>query len=124
MPRSPRWYASAMACLLLSCASGVLAQAPAPRTPRSPTVLSALEQGKAFLDADDLERARAQFEAVLSRDPASADAQFLLGVVHERRKDFSAAARLYTAAIGAAPRMAEAHDRLGFVLGQQGQTAD
>src|SRR5688572_30466803 len=122
MSRRSARHASVIATLLLWCASNVLAQAPGPATVASTAIRSALKQGRAFLDADDLDRARVQAEAVLARDPSSAEAHFLMGVIYERQKDFAAAAISYGRAIGSAPRMAEAHDRLGFVFGQQGQT--
>src|SRR5829696_7366789 len=123
MSRRLAWHASAIALLLLWCASNVLAQAPGSRNVPSTATGSALKQVRSLLAADDLERARGHVEEALARDPASAEAHFLLGVVHERQRDFAAAATSYASAIRSAPRMAEAHDRLGFVLGQQGQTA-
>src|SRR5215212_5655356 len=69
-----------------------------------------------------LERARVSLDAVLARDPESAEAQYLLGVIAERRKDLTAAAASYQLAIRYAPTMAKARDRLGFVLGQLGRT--
>ena len=120
-PRRAR-YVSAIASVLLWCPSDVLAQAQAAGQAESTPTLSALKQGRASLDRGDLDRARTYFEAALARDPTSAEAHFLLGVVYERQKDFAAAAASYAKAIDYAPRMAEAHDRLGFVLGQQGQT--
>ena len=116
----------AIGSLLLWCAAAVQAQ-PAGGTrdhAASTPTLSPLKQGRASLEAGDLPRARGYIEAALARDPASAEAHFLLGLVREREKDFPAAAAAYTKAIEYAPRMAEAHDRLGFVLGQQGRTRD
>ena len=49
---------------------------------------------------------------------------YLLGTAAETRRDLDAAARAYSEAIRLDPRMAVAHDRLGFVYGLQGRTAD
>ena len=46
------------------------------------------------------------------------------GLAQEKAGDLAAAAESYRAALRAAPRFAEAHDRLGFVLGQQGRTEE
>ena len=110
-----------MVPLLLWCGADCLAQTAVSKPDRtaSPPNLSALRQGRALLEANDLERARSLIEAALARDPASADAHFLLGLVCERQKDLAAAATAYARAIEFAPRMAEAYDRLGFVRGQQ-----
>ena len=55
---------------------------------------------------------------------AEARRHYLLGTESEARRDLDAAARAYTEAIRVDPRMAVAHDRLGFVYGLQGRTAD
>ena len=49
---------------------------------------------------------------------------YKLGTEHETRRDLDAAARAYSEAIRLDPRLAVAHDRLGFVYGLQGRTAD
>ncbi|MDQ3211809.1 MAG: tetratricopeptide repeat protein, partial [Acidobacteriota bacterium] len=88
------------------------------------SVAARVSQGRAFLEAGELERARATLEAAVAQEPASADGHYLLGLVAERRKDLAAAAAAFTNALQYAPAMAEAHDRRGFVLGQQGKTAE
>ena len=113
--------ASAVASLLLCFLVDGAAQERAPARDASSRLLA---ESRAFLNANDLERARAGIEKVLARDPASGDAHYLLGLLAERQKDLEAAAASYARAIQYAPRMAEAHDRLGFVRGQQGRTSD
>ena len=112
--------------VLLWCAADALAQTAGAgnRTAASASKVALLKQGRALLEANDIARAQSYIDAALQRDPASAEAHFLLGLLKERQKDFPAAAAAYTKTIGYAPRMAEAHDRLGFVLGQQGQTRE
>ena len=126
MQQRRAWRASAIAALLLWCPADALARQAGGTRNRAASVrgLSALKQAQAWLDAGDLNRARSQIEAVLARDAASAEAHFLMGLLCERLKDFTAAATAYATAIGYAPRMAQARDRLGFVLGQQGKTAE
>src|SRR5215207_5078866 len=49
---------------------------------------------------------------------------YVLGTQHESRRELEPAAREYGAAIRLDPCLAVAHDRLGFVHGLQGRTAD
>src|SRR5262249_57032222 len=53
-----------------------------------------------------------------------ANPHYLRGLEYERQRNLEAAAVEYRAAIAGAPGLAEAHDRLGFVLGLQGHTAE
>src|SRR5262245_11934344 len=57
-------------------------------------------------------------------DRASARAHYLRGTTLEQQHDLAGAAVEYQAALERDPAMAVAHDRLGFVLGLQGRTAD
>jgi tetratricopeptide (TPR) repeat protein len=95
MHRRGAWRAPVVAFLLLWCAPDGLAQTAGDKGARATP--SALARARALLEA---------------------------GLVREREKDFPAAAAAYTEAIEYAPRLAEAHDRLGFVLGQQGRTQE
>src|SRR6185369_14735939 len=95
MHRRGAWRAPVVAFLLLWCAPDGLAQT--------------ADDTHAHSTPSALTRARALIET---------------GLVREREKDFPAAAAAYAKAIEYAPRMAEAHDRLGFVLGQQGRTGE
>src|SRR4051812_47134879 len=52
----------------------------------------------------------------------SARALFLLGQTKERTKDLAGAADAYERALQRSPDLAAAHDRLGYVRGQLGQT--
>jgi Tfp pilus assembly protein PilF len=54
----------------------------------------------------------------------SARAHLLRGAALEREGQLEPAAGEYRAAVALAPKMAEAHDRLGFVLGLLGRTAE
>ncbi|HMD34430.1 MAG TPA: tetratricopeptide repeat protein, partial [Vicinamibacterales bacterium] len=51
-------------------------------------------------------------------------AHYLLGRELERQQNLDAAAAEYRAALERAPNLAAAHDRLGFLLGLQGHTAE
>ncbi len=86
-----------MVPLLLWCGADCLAQTAASKPDR--TASPALTQARALLEANDLERARSLIEAALARDPASAEAHFLKGLVCERQKDLAAAAGAYAKAI-------------------------
>jgi len=108
--------------LLLLCFGTAELAAQREGSPASAAAL--LRQTRAYLQAGNLERARASAEAAAAQNPGSGEAQYLLGLVHERRNDLTSAAAAYAAAIRLAPAVAEAHDRLGFVFGSQGRTAD
>ena len=126
MPHRGVWCATAILAVLLWCAADALAQTAGARnqTAASASKVALLKQGRALLEANDIARAQSYIDAALQRDPASAEAHFLLGLLKERQKDLPAAAAAYVKTIGYAPQMAEARDRLGFVLGQQGQTRE
>ena len=87
------------------------------------TVAALLRQTRADLKADRVEQARASAEKAAAQQPESSEAQYLLGLIHERQEDLPSAATAYGNAIRLAPLLAEAHDRLGFVLGKQGAPA-
>ena len=112
----------AFAVIGLSLAVGVSAEQASRKANPSGLNSSTLEEGRAFLGSNELERARMSFEKALARDPASAEGHYLMGMVAERQKDLPAAATSYASAVRYAPTMATAHDRLGFVLGQLGRT--
>ena len=124
MGQRRRRCTSALALILLCLAAGLGAQEPGQKTTQGAVTRSLLNEGRAFLQSNDLDRARSCFENAVAGDPTSAQAHYLLGVVAERRKDLSAAAASFSAAIRYAPTMATAHDRLGFVLGQSGRTEE
>src|SRR2546425_3863073 len=106
--------------LLLALAGPAVAQAP---TPPAAAPAWFTEAGR-LLEAGRAEEARAAIEGHLAQVPADADACYLLGVVHERRRDPAAARTAYETALGHDPKLAEAHDRLGFLLGQAGKTEE
>src|SRR2546425_4739585 len=106
--------------LLLALAGPAVAQAPTP-----PAAAPAwFTEARRLLEAGRSEEARAAIEGHLAQVPADADACYLLRVVHERRRDPAAAPPAYETALGHDPKLAEAHDRLGFLLGQAGKTAE
>src|SRR2546422_1478807 len=106
--------------LLLALAGPALAQAPRP-----PAAAPAwFTEARRLLEAGRAEEARAALEGHLAQVPDDADACYLLGVVHERRRDPAAARTAYETALGHDPKLAEAHDRLGFLLGQAGKTEE
>src|ERR687892_2732631 len=49
---------------------------------------------------------------------------YLAGTEHEAKRELDRAAQAYQEAIRLDPKLAIAHDRLGFVYGLQGRTAD
>src|SRR4051794_31573948 len=59
-----------------------------------------------------------------SPDHAAAEREYLRGTVLEAQRSLDEAARAYQQAIHFDPALAIAHDRLGFVYGLQGRTAD
>ena len=54
----------------------------------------------------------------------SAEALYQQGLAAERKNDLPAARAAYEDAVRQNPKLAAAHDRLGFVLGRLGRTAD
>ena len=96
--------------------------ASASQTPASAARM--LREGIALLDQNELDKAQARFEQLLTAGLKTPDAYYYLGIIHERRGDLSAAVSAFEAALKQEPRMARAHDRLGFVLGQQGRTVE
>ena len=53
--------------------------------------------------------------------PSSAEAHYLFGLVSEAEGDLAGASGALEQAVSLSPNHAEAHDRLGFVLGRQGR---
>jgi tetratricopeptide (TPR) repeat protein len=64
----------------------------------------------------------AQERRTPAHDADSAQALFLLGQSRERTNDLAGAADAYERALQRHPELAAAHDRLGYVRGQLGQT--
>src|SRR5688500_10975787 len=81
-----------------------------------------LDAAQKLIEMGKLTEARAAIDAALQRDPGSARAHYLLGMLNERRRDLPAAAAAYERAIQYSPRLTVAHNRLGFVRGQLGET--
>ena len=96
----------------------------------APTAASAgqaaggLARAERLISANQLDEARQVLDDVLRQDPNSATAQYVLGTLLEKRQDLHGAETAYRAALTRDARLAKAHDRLGFVLGLQGSTAD
>src|SRR5438477_5303413 len=111
MSQRVSWIAR-VAALLLAVATPLAAQT---RSPSDPDVMIA--RGERLAAANRLEEAGAIASAVLSRQPESARAHYLLGLVHDRQRNFDQAVVEYRAALARAPNLADAHDHLGFVLG-------
>ena len=109
---------AAIASTLFGLAADALLSSQKPERRTAPP-LDPVTQGQAFLDGGDLTRAAASLEAAIKRNPASADAHYVLGLVRERQRDQAAAAH-GPGRHSLRANMAEAHDRLGFVLGEQG----
>src|SRR6266571_267740 len=106
--------------LLLALSAPALAQAQRPPAAAPPWFTEA----RRLLEVGRAEEARAAIEGHLAQVPDDADAFYLLGVVHERRRDPAAARTAYEKALGIDPKLAEAHDRLGFLLGEAGKTEE
>ena len=62
--------------------------------------------------------------AAQTPDRAAAQREYIHGTELEARKQLDEAALAYQQAIRTDPHLAVAHDRLGFVYGLQGRTAD
>ena len=75
-------------CLLLA---GVGKAEPPPRATRVSPAQAAVAEGIALLHQNKMAQARERFEAALALDPASADAHFMLGWLHQQEKDLGAA---------------------------------
>src|SRR5512144_57505 len=86
-----------LACAMLAALLAAPADAVTPQEPAGP-ITSASQQS-------------AQLQALIQA-----------GIAHERAGDLAAAAEAYRKALQLAPKSAVAHDRLGFTLGQQGDT--
>lgn len=72
---------------------GYAGQAAQPvRSSAASSAASRVDQGRRFLQAGDLERARASLDAAIAQDPSLAEAHYLLGLLAERRQDLPAAA--------------------------------
>src|SRR5678815_1318494 len=68
--------------------------------------------------------ATAQTTPTSAQGTASARAHYSRGTALEAQHDLAGAEAEYRAALETDPAMAGAHDRLGFVLGKLGRTAD
>src|SRR4051812_37799482 len=95
------WRATVHLSLLLCFAAPALTLAQRENTPS--TVAALVRQARAYLKAGEVEQARVSAETAVARHPDSSEAQYLLGLIHERRNDLSAAAAAYGNAIRLAP---------------------
>src|SRR5258706_406187 len=110
------WRPGAFALILLWVSAVAFGQVAGRANPAAAeSTRSILNEGLAFLRANELDRARTSFETALARDPTFAEAHYQLGIIAERRRDLSAAASSYGSAVRYAPAMAKAHDRPGSV---------
>ena len=98
---------SALGSMLLWLSVASSAQAPAG------SIAPLLGRSRAYLEANDVTRARAAVDQAIQRDPESGEAYFLRGLIAERENDVAAAAAAYPTAVRFAPRLAEAHDGSG-----------
>ena len=73
--------------------------------------------------AENAARAEALLQKAIRLDPTLATAQVQLGILYAERKDFARAIRSYQAAIAAAPKLEEAHYRLGQIYMLTGEKA-
>ncbi len=71
-----------------------------------------LEKGKAFLAAENFDKARVEFQNALQIAPKDAEARFEMGVVDEKRGNPREAAQFYQGVIDVDPDHAEARTRL------------
>ena len=83
---------------------------------------SAYSQGIADLQADRFAHAETHFQAVLSLEPANADAAFMLGVARAARGDLAGARQAYEQALAADPQQIAARRELAVTLAGLGQT--
>jgi tetratricopeptide (TPR) repeat protein len=73
--------------------------------------------------AENVARAETLLLRAIQLDPALAIAHVQLGILYAERKDFAKAVHSYQAAIAAAPKLAEAHYRLGQIYMLTGKKA-
>jgi tetratricopeptide (TPR) repeat protein len=80
----------------------------------------AFSEGLVALKADDLDRARAQFEAATARDPADSPAWYWLGIARARAGDQAGAVAAFDEALALDPGFAQASYARGNALYRQG----
>jgi cytochrome c-type biogenesis protein CcmH/NrfG len=83
----------------------------------------AFSEGLAALKADDLDRARARFEAASARDPADSPAWYWLGIARARAGDQAGAVAAFDEALALDPGFAQASYARGNALYRQGDEA-
>jgi tetratricopeptide (TPR) repeat protein len=79
------------------------------------------QKGNEFAQAGELEKAIAEYEAVLEKDPDHVSAMSNLGVVYYNLGQLEEAIEYYQKAIGAAPEDADIHSNLAAAYVQQMQ---
>jgi tetratricopeptide (TPR) repeat protein len=83
-----------------------------------------LVRGRFLLDEGKLDNALSEAPTAVKLEPGSADAQFLLGLVHERRRELEPAAAAFNEVLRLNPRAQAAQLRLAQVQLQRGSPAD
>jgi type IV pilus biogenesis/stability protein PilW len=118
----------AASVLLVTCvACGGEAPETAPPTPAATATPSAsehLDTGLDYLEQEEPEQARAEFEEALRLDPGYALAHYNLGRVHYQQGELDLAEAAFKEAIENDPELAAAHTNLGVVYADQGRYAE
>lgn len=83
------------------------------------------ELGRTYYAQGNIEKAQIELKNALQIDPKDAEARYLMGMIQERKQDFSAAVANYRAVIERNPAHVQARVRLGriYVLGNAADRA-
>ena len=119
---APRRRLAAVLLSVFGIASAPLAAPASPAAAEDEGTRARVAEAWRLLRAGQPDAAGRELQSVLSQAPGSAEAHYVLGAVREEQKDLNAAERAYRSALRYDPDLAEAHDRLGFVLGRLGRT--
>ncbi|MGA0611150.1 CheR family methyltransferase [Caldimonas sp. KR1-144] len=97
------------------------APASRPSAPPPPAKPDALAEATRLADSGQLDEAKRLCSEVLRTQPASADAQHLLGLIHDAQGDAARAADCYRKALYLDPKHQEALLHLAFLLEKRGE---
>jgi Flp pilus assembly protein TadD len=122
--RAIRWWPLLVVIPLLVLVIYAVNQASPPvdyggGTPVDP--MAHLEAGRAHLQAGDMDKAVAEFEAAIQADPTLTEAHFRLGNAYAEQGQLDKAAEEFKAVVGLDASDADAHSNLGVVYYQKGQ---
>lgn len=127
----PRWALGVATFLLVVASTGALVRAQAWRDPETmyrailprtgDRALAHVNLGTLYLARGEIQKAIAEFEAVLREDPTHAMALNNLGVARSRQGRAKEALALYRQALQQRPSYAEAWNNIGVLMEDQGK---